>query len=235
VAILLLSVLALTQSDAEADQAIAAFKKAVAAPSLADRSTAVLELGKVQHPKTLAILLPLLKVEGFQRPAAVALADFAEPSQRKQVRAAFLAALPTNAQEPGVVRAILDLLPRLDDPTVLPAVYRYLDDPDHLVVQGALTAVKGLPDAKSVEPLFALLEKVEKMQKTVSSGKVVTTTSPSSNTTLILEQDKKRKSFVETLHPRTQATLEGLTGQKFGTAAEWRTWWAGAKAAFKVK
>lgn len=230
---LLLAALFAFQTEAEVDEAIGAFKKAMASPSPADRSSAVLDLGKVQHARTLAILLPLLKVEGLQRAAAVALAGFAEPAQRKQVKAAFLAALPANPQEPGVTRAILELLPKLDDPTVLPSVYKYLDDPSHYVVQGALSAVKGLPDAKSIEPLLALLEKVERVQKTLSSGKVIAPTPPNSNTTLILEQDKKRASYVETLLPRTQGTLEGLTGQKFATAAEWRTWWAGAKATFK--
>src|SRR5436853_5969601 len=112
------------QDDKAAEEALEAFKTAVKSPSEADRVTAVNELAKVHHPKTLARLATMLSSDGptVRIAAAKGVSGFVE--HKKQAVAVLAVALGPNAKDSTVHAALYEALGKLEEPSSLPTLHR---------------------------------------------------------------------------------------------------------------
>jgi HEAT repeat protein len=231
-ALLMAALLAPQADDKAAEEALEAFKTAFRAPSEADRAKAVAELAAVQHPKVAARLGGVLSSEAatVRIAAAKGLGSFGEP--KKAAAAALTSAIAANAKDPLVGTAIFEALGRLAEPGSLGAVHKAFDEKDAAVAKAAIGAAAQIRSAASVDPLVALLVRLEKSQKSLQGGSVDVTT-PDGNSLSVRGDEALRKRLQE-LIPATQKALQDLTGESYGTSEAWAGWWSRAKATFKV-
>jgi HEAT repeat protein len=153
------------QDEKAVDEALDAFKTAMKSSSEADRVTAVNELAKFPHAKSLARLASLLNSEGptVRIAAAKGIAGFsALKTKSSQV---LIAAMGANAKEITVLAALYECLGKLDDPSALPTIHRGFDEKDLVLVKAAIQAAGAMGNPASIEPLIAFLAKLEKVQK----------------------------------------------------------------------
>ena len=97
------------------DAAIKAFNKAVANPSPDARATALIELSKTPHDRTLKAIMPFLNqdVTKVRQGAAKALAEFAD---WKKIVTPFLASALTSNEKDGLVQvAILEAIAKIKE------------------------------------------------------------------------------------------------------------------------
>ncbi len=228
---LLLALAALNaQDDKAAEEALEAFKTAYNSTSEADRATAVIELGKIHHAKTLARLAGLLSTDGptVRIAAAKAIGGFAE--LKKPAAAALAAGVPPNAKETTIETAIYDAMGRLEEPSALATLHRAFEDKETPVVKAAVQATGQIGNAGSIDPLIALLAKLEKIQKGGGGGSVGYTTPAGSSVTVRGEDPTKR---AQDLIPAINKALNEITRESNGSSETWGAWWAKNKATFK--
>jgi HEAT repeat protein len=222
------------QAPEEVDAAIAKFRATMAKTnSPAERSGAILDLGRIEDDKTLAVLTPLVTTGDFsvRKSAIQAISRFYD--HRKKVLAILLKSLQANQGEPVAVAAALEVLPGLEDPTVIPVIQKYFADNSIFVSKAAVMAVARLPQVSSVEPLLQTLKAQEKVLANAGSGSVGPVI-PSPTRSSIKPNPAIRKD-AETLIAAANASLAAITKQEFKTAAEWQKWWDANKATFKVE
>jgi HEAT repeat protein len=223
----------LGQDDKAVEEALEAFKGAIKSNSEAERCTAVVELAKVQHPKTLSRLSPFLTSDGttVRIAAAKGLAAFVD--HKKQAVTALVNALGgPNVKEFDVQVAILDSIGKLGDASALPALHRLFDEKEAKVAKAAVVAAGAIGSAGSVDPLIELLKKLEKVLKADTSGAVGYST-PNGYTVPAGAEEQNRKRATE-LKPVVDKALQDITKERQGTAQDWATWWAKARASFKA-
>jgi HEAT repeat protein len=218
------------QDDKAADQAIQAFKSAYASSSEAERATAVAELARTPHAKTLKAVSALLAADGttVRIAAARGLGGFAE--LKKPAAQALLQGYPANAKEPEVQAAILEALGKLDEESALPAIHRAFDEKESRVARAALSAAVSIRHESSFAPILDTARRLEKLAKVrddarPDAGQVGTITIPAG-------EDPMRRRALD-VFPACIKSLQDLTGEKHQTVAEWTAWWNAHKATWK--
>ena len=177
------------QDDKAVEEAIEAFKSAIKSPSEAERVTAVIDLSKVHHAKTLARIASLLSSDGptVRIAAAKGLSQFSE--LKKQAANVLIAALGVNAKETTVVCAIYESIGKLEEPSSLGALHRGTEEKDLSIAKAAISATGAVGNAASIDPLIALLAKMEKLQKSAGGGIDYTAPSTSGGTGVTVRSD----------------------------------------------
>ena len=222
------------QDDKAVDDAIDAFKIAIKSPSDADRVTAVNDLAKVHHAKTLARLAALLTTDGptVRIAAAKGIAGFSE--LKKQAASALAGALGPNSKETTVHAALYEALGKLEETSALPVLHRGFEEKEAVVAKSAIQATGNVGSAASIDPLIAYLAKQEKIQK--SPGGSVDFTAPTpgggGNVTVRSGDENPGKRAAE-LIPAINKALNEITHESNGSADTWGAWWAKNKGSFK--
>ncbi len=218
--------------DKTADEALDAFKTAIRSTSEADRARAVTELAAVQHPKTAARLGAVLGSDAASVRIAVARGLGAFTDHRKAAAGALTGALPSGLKDPLVAVAIFEALGRLAEPSSLPSLHKAFDEKDAGTAKAAVAAAAKIRGAASIEPLIALVIRLEKQQKSQAGGAVEFTT-PDGQNVQVAADDALRKRIQELLPAALQA-LKDITQESFSTGEAWSGWWARARATFKL-
>jgi HEAT repeat protein len=221
------------QDDKAVEEALEAFKTAIKSPSEADRVTAVNELAKVHHAKTLQRLAGLLATDGptVRIAAARGLSGFTE--LKKQSSHVLIAAMVANAKDATVLAALYECVGKLDEDSSLPTLHRGFEEKEVSVAKAAILATGQVGSPSSIDPLIALLAKLEKMTK--SSGGVDYTAPVPGGTgsSVTVRSDDNPAKRAQELIPVVNKTLNEITRESNGSSESWGAWWAKNKATFK--
>jgi HEAT repeat protein len=162
----------LVQDDAAAEEAIKRFNTAVRNPSPTARATAVSELARVPHERTMKVLIPLLTadVAEVRIAAAKGLGTFAD--YKKVVTPMMIAAFssPANAKEIKVRSEILGGLAALKDPLACDTIHRAFRDECASVAKAAIGATGTMRVKESMDALLDLQKDIQKWIKQKQSG-----------------------------------------------------------------
>jgi hypothetical protein len=145
-----------------------------------------------------------------------------------------IAAMGPNAKETNILVAIYEGLGKLDDPSALPTIHRGFEEKDVVLVKAALSAAGAMGNRESIEPLIALLTKLEKVQKSSGGGVDVTAPVPGGgggSVTVRSNEDAPKRA--QELIPLVNKALNEITRESNGSAETWNAWWAKHKATFK--
>ena len=226
-------------AEAEAEAAIAAFKQAYFRPGTTEdeQVLAVRTLGATAHPKTLAVLAPLM-AEG--RPvstriaAAMVLADFGKVDGATQALIkAYQAAAPRLASRPVRIRIIQSLGELKDDAAAGLINAAILLDRDPWIARAAAKAAGSLRGASAIDPLIKrlyLIESKDGDKPTSGSGGQVP------------DPSKKAPADVEAHHKTERQVLQGpihealtaITKQRQTCADTWAKWWSHNRKDYRV-
>lgn len=228
------AVLAMTllggQEDKEAMDAVAKFKGDMKNPSTPARATAVAELGRVQHQKTLYALLPYLNQDAAEvrKSAASSLGAFLD--FKKIVLPSLIGAIPSNQKDPMVVESIFQSIGKLGDETTLPTVYKYCDDKDAKIAKAAVGTLAQIRKLQSIDFIIELVKRLEKYLPEPGAGAaggVDVLGVPGGG------EDPNRLRAREVI-PACIATLKAITKENYPTSREWQLWWAKKKGSFTL-
>ena len=221
------------QDDKAAEEALDAFKTAYKSTSEADRVGAVNELAKVHHAKTLARLAPLLSSDGttVRIAAAKGIAGFVE--MKKLAASALSSAMSANAKETTVHSALYEALGKLEEISALPVVHRGFEEKEAAVARAAIGAGGRIGSSASIDPLIALLTKLEKLQKAAGAGGVEFTTPTPDGSSVTVRSDDSPAKRAQELIPAINKALNEITHEANGSSETWSAWWAKNKATFK--
>jgi HEAT repeat protein len=220
------------QDDKAVEEALDAFKTGIKSPSEADRVTAVNELSKVHHAKTLQRLAALLVGDGptVRIAAARGISGFAE--LKKQASHVLIAGMAANAKDATVLAALYDCLGKLDDDSSLATLHRGFEEKELSVAKAAIQATGQVASPSSIDPLIALLAKLEKLLK--SSGSVdYTAPVPGGGSSVTVRSEDNPAKRAQELIPVVNKTLNEITRESNGTSESWSAWWAKNRAGFK--
>jgi len=224
------------QDEKAAEEALDAFKVAYKTTSEADRVEAVNELAKVHHPKTLVRLAVLLSNDGpsVRLAAAKGIAAFTE--MKKPAATVLAAAMGANSKETTVHSGLYDALGKLEEPTSLPTLHRGFDEKETSVARAAIQATGHLGSAASIDPLIALLAKLEKIQKAGGGGVDFSTpgTGGSTGQNFTVRSDDNPAKRAQDLIPAINKALNEITRESNGSAETWSAWWARNRGTFKA-
>ena len=223
-AILILA-LATTADDKEASEAIERFNAAYKNPSPEARATAVAELGKTPHEKTMKKIIPFLTADDkkVRMAAAKALAGYAD--YKKQVTPFLIAALGQNQKEIDVLKELYLALGKVGDDSALGPIHRTFEEKDANVVKAGLAAAGEFRNVTSIDLIVELMKKLQKWQK--SGGDTAGTALPGG--------DDARKKLAEAVLPDTIKAMQAITKEKWSTAEEWGIWWTKRKGTYKIE
>jgi hypothetical protein len=189
----------------------------------------------VHHAKTLARLAPLLGTDGptVRIAAAKGLSGFVEV--KKQAAAVLIAAMSANAKESTVHAALYEAIGKLEEASSLATLHRGFDEKETVVAKAAVQATGQVGSAASIEPLIALLTKLEKIQKSPGGGVDYTAPIPggSGSSVTVRSDDSPGKRATE-LIPVVNKALNEITHESNGSSETWNAWWAKNKATFKA-
>ena len=233
VVFLILATLSGGQDDKAVDEAIDAFKTAMKSSSEADRVTAVNDLAKVHHAKTLARLSSMLHTDGptVRIAAAKGIAGFAE--LKKQAVVALAGALGPNSKETTVHAALYEAIGKLEEPSSLPTLHKGFEEKETVVAKSAIQATGNVGNAGSIEPLIAYLAKQEKIQKSPGGSIDYTAPTPGGGNVTVRSSDDSPGKRAAELIPAINKALNEITRESNGSAETWSAWWAKNKGSFK--
>jgi hypothetical protein len=218
-----------SQADDKAavDEAIKHFAKGFSNPSPGARATAVLELSKTLHDKTLNRILPLIvsDVSEVRIAAAKALAEFAD--WKKIVTPALTSALKPNEKDLKVVQELYTTIGKLQDPMAISTVHGNFREPDVRVAKFAIACAGAMRQKESMDALLELQKDVQKWLKNKQAGPY---------------RDEKGQqgddNAIKTRHDDVLKTIikayQDITKEKWATATEWEIWWNKKKATFEI-
>jgi HEAT repeat protein len=221
-------VLGLQVDDKAADEAVDRFRKGMANPNASARASAVLELSRVPHDKTLKNLLPCLTadVKDVRKAAAKGLGGFAD--WKKVVTPALTAALGgINAKEAEVRCEIFGALGKLADPLALSTVHGAFKDDDVRVAQAAIGAAGGMRQKESIDALLDLQKQIQKWLKNKQAGPYRDDKG----------QQGDERAYTGRLNDVQKTILDAfkkITLERWGSAQEWEIWWNKKKAGYEV-
>ena len=226
---LLAALLLLQAADDKAavDEACKRFAKSFANPSPGARATAVLELSKTLHDKTLNRILPLVvsDVSEVRIAAAKSLAEFAD--WKKVVTPALISALKQNEKDLKVLEAIYGTLGKLQDPMAISTVHGNFRESDVRIAKFAILCAGAMRQKESMDALLELQKDVQKWIKNKQAGPY---------------RDEKNQqgddNAIKTRHEDVQKTIikafQDITREKWATPKEWELWWEKKKATFEI-
>lgn len=222
------------QDDKAVEEALDAFKTAIKSASEADRVTAVNELAKVPHLKTLQRLASFLAADGptVRIAAAKGIAGFT--GLKRQAALVLAAAMAPNAKDPTVHAALYESIGKLDEDSSLPTLHRGFEEKETSVAKAAILAAGQVAHPSSIDPLIALLAKLEKLQKSGAGGVDYTAPVPGgggSSVTVRSEENPGKRA--QDLIPSVNKALNEITRESNGSAETWSAWWVRNKGTFK--
>ena len=233
-ALLVLAVALGGQDDKAVDEALDAFKTAMKSTSEADRVSAVNELAKFPHAKTLARLAALLNSEPPTVKIAAARGISGFSALKAKASQILIAAMGPNAKENNVLVALYEGLGKLDDPSALSTVHRGFEEKDLVLVKAAMQAAGAMGNPASIDPLIAMLARAEKILKAAGGGVDVTTPVPGgTGGSVTVRSDENGPKRAQELIPVINKTLNEITRESNGSSETWSAWWAKHKATFK--
>jgi len=212
---------------AAVDEAIKRFSKGFANPSPGARATAVLELSKTLHDKTLNRILPLVvsDVSEVRAAAAKALAEFVD--WKKVVTPSLMSALKQNEKDLKVQEAIYGTLGKLQDPVAIPTVHGNFKEADVRVAKFAIGCAGAMRQKESMDALLDLQKDVQKWLKNKQAG-------PYRDDKGQQGDDNAIKTRLEDIQKAIIKAFQEITHEKWATANEWEIWWGKKKANFEV-
>jgi HEAT repeat protein len=212
---------------AAVDEAIKRFSKGFANPSPGARATAVLELSKTLHDKTLNRILPLIvsDVSEVRAAAAKALAEFVD--WKKIVTPSLVSALKPNAKDLKVLEAIYGTLGKLQDPTAISTVHENFKEADVRVAKYAIGCAGAMRQKESMDALLDLQKEVQKWLKNKQAG-------PYRDDKGQQGDDNAIKTRLEDVQKTIIKAFQEITKEKWATPNEWEIWWGKKKATFEV-
>ena len=224
---LVLLLQAAADDKAAIDEALKRFNKAIANPNASARATAILELSKTPHDRTLKPLLNYLNmaVSEVRAAAAKAMGEFGD--WKKLVTPSLQGALQSNAKDPKVQCAILDTLGKLADPLALPTIHGNFREPDTRVAKSAIGAAGLARQKDSMDALVELLKDVMKWLKNKQAG-------PYRDDKGQQGDDNAIKTRMEDVQKTIIKAFQDITKEKWATAPEWEIWWGKKKATFEI-
>jgi len=225
--ILVLLCQAAADDKATIDEAIKRFNKAFANPNASARATAVLELSKTPHDRTLRNLIPLLNadVSDVRAAAAKGLAEFGD--WKKIVTPSLQGAMQSNAKDYKVQSAILETLGKMADPLALSTVHGNLKDPDTRVAKAAILACGTMRQKESMDVILDLEKDIQKWLKNQQSG-------PYRDEKGQQGDANACKARLEDLQKAIIKACQDITKERWATAKEWEIWWDKHKANFEI-
>lgn len=212
---------------AAVDAAIKAFNKAVANPSPAARATAITELSKTPHDRTLKVIMNYLNqdVTDVRVAAAKAMAEFGD--WKKIVTPTLAGALQTNEKDAKVQSAILEAIGKLKDPASLNTVHGNFRDTDARVAKSAIGAAGAMRMKESMDALVELQKDVQKWIKNKQAGPYRDEKGqPGDEAAATGRLNDIQKTIIK--------AFQDITKEKWATANEWEIWWGKKKATFEI-
>ncbi len=226
---LLAALLFLQAADDKAavDEACKRFAKAFANPNASARATAVLELSKTPHDKTLNRILPLVNsdVSDVRVAAAKGLAEFAD--WKKVVTPSLTSALKANEKDLKVQEAIYGTLGKLQDPMAISTVHGNFREADVRVAKMAIGCAGAMRQKESMDALLELQHDIQKWLKNKQAG-------PYRNDKNQQGDDNEIKTRNEDVQKTIIKAFQDITKEKWATANEWEIWWGKKKATFEI-
>jgi HEAT repeat protein len=209
------------------DEALKRFSKGISNPSPGARATAVLELSKTLHDKTLNRILPLVvsDVTEVRVAAAKALGEFGD--WKKIVTPSLMSALKPNEKDLKVQEAIYITLGKLQDPAAISTVHGNFREPDVRVAQYAIGCAGAMRQKESMDALLELQKDVQKWLKNKQAG-------PYRDDKGQQGDDNAIKGRLEGVQKVIIKAFQDITKEKWATANEWEIWWGKKKANFEV-
>ena len=194
-------------NDKAAEEALARFRASYRSPSAPARATAVADLARVQHKKTLVALAPLLQgdVTTVRIAAAKGLGGFLD-YKRMAVPILMGSLKGRNSKEYDVQAEIYTSLGKLGAESALPMIRRAFKAKNPKVAGAAYKAAGKMKAIYSIDEIVKNMEKEEKLSK--RSG----TNDP--------QKDRAKK-----LLPDIIKAMQLMSGDKWTTAQEWQIWW----------
>ena len=212
---------------AAVDAAIKAFNKAVANPSKDARATAITELSKTPHDRTLKVIMGYLNqdVTEVRVAAAKAMGEFGD--WKKLVTPALAGALQTNEKDAKVQSAILEAIGKLKDPASLNTVHGNFRDSDTRVAKAAIGAAGTMRQKESMDALVELQKDVQKWIKNKQAGPYRDDKGqPGDEAAATGRLNDIQKTIIK--------AFQDITREKWATANEWEIWWGKKKATFEI-
>jgi HEAT repeat protein len=212
---------------AAVDEAVKRFNKAVANPSPAARATALLELSKTPHDRTLKVIMMYLNqdVSDVRVAAAKSMSEFGD--WKKIVTPTLASALQSNGKDAKVQSAILDSIGKLADPASLETVHGNFRDADTRVAKSAIGAAGAMRHKESMDALLELQKDVLKWLKNKQAG-------PYRDEKGQPGDDNACKTRLEDLQKTIIKAFQDITKERWATANEWEIWWGKKKATFEI-
>ena len=212
---------------AAVDEAVKRFNKAFANPSAAARATAILELSKTPHDRTLKSILPYLNqdVSDVRAAAAKSMVEFGD--WKKLVTPSLQGALQANSKDAKVETAILDSLGKMADPLAIPTIHGSFRDPDTRVTKAAIGAAGTARQKESMDALLELQKDVQKWLKNKQAG-------PYRDDKGQQGDENACKTRLEDIQKTMIKAYQDITKEKWATANEWEIWWGKKKANFEI-
>jgi len=228
-AIFLMSMIA--GDDAAADEALERFKVAIKGAAAAARSSAVTELSKTPHEKTLAKLAGVLGAEEMpvRIAAAKGLGNFGD--YKKKAASALQGALGgTTKDSVDLAVAILEALGKLGDDGSLNTIHQRFDDKEPKIAKAALAAAGEVKKSTSIDPIIELMKRYEKILGQDAKSKK-NKSADTGNTGINIPYaggggEEPQKKLAQEVLPATIKALTALTNEKWTTSQEWVLWWS---------
>ena len=222
-AILLLALVG--DNDKEAEDALERFKTAYKNTSAAGRASAVSDLAKTPHEKTLGKLAGILGSEEMpvRIAAAKGIGNFTDYKKKASpILQDALAA--TNKDSVDLAVAILEGLGKLGDESTLPAIEQHFDDKDSKIAKAALLAAGEVKSSKAIDPIIELMKKYEKASGKDPKAKKASSTA-GVNLGIPGGGDDPVKKLATDVLPSCIKALTAITKEKWTTSNEWIIWW----------
>jgi len=219
----------LTQDDNAAKEALERFNASMKTASTpAARASAVSELARTPHEKTLPKVAPFVVSDATEVRVAAAkgLGNFKD--YKAKASAILQGALGgINAKEPDVQAAIFEGLAMLRDETALPLIHKNMRG-DYVKASKAAAAAAGkMRFAESMDALVGLLVDIDRWLKQKQGGGYKDDKGQAGD-------ENAQKTRLEDLRKSVIQACKDITKEKWATSEEWQIWWSRKKAGFKV-
>jgi hypothetical protein len=213
---LILSMVLAVQEDKDLESALRLFNRGYSSADPKARASAVAELSRTPHEKTLARLAPLLAGESreIRIAAARGLGNFQE--FKKQATPALLNALAANSKDLDLQESILASLGALQDETALPVIHQSFRGPQMRVARAAIGAAAAIRGKDSLSALLDLLRDLQKWQKGNHSGGYKEEGGSA--------EPAAQKARLDELLQLTLKAFQAITREPWTTPGEWELW-----------
>jgi HEAT repeat protein len=212
--------------DKEAEDALERFKVSYKNNSAAARASAVTDLSRTQHEKTLSKLAGILA--GEEMPVRIAAAkgvgNFTD--YKKKAMPLLTGALGAmNKDTVDLSVAILEGLGKLGDEAALPTVQSYFDDKEAKIAKAALAAAGDIKSSKSIESIIELMKKYEKATGQDAKSKKNNANAGGYGLSIPGGGDDPVLKLAKEVLPSCIKALTAITKEKWTTSQEWIIWW----------